>query len=447
MAPALIVGATLIALTVRAEAQARFELRSGGAYPFPGLDADFYNTPSPVFADIDDDGDYDTIVGDYLGFLDFFENTSSPNAAPMFLYRLGDSNPIEKVEVAAFSAPSFADLDNDGDLDAIVGEYVEFETPVLHYFRNEGSSRSPLLVKKLGLANPLGNLTFPDSPMPALADIDGDRDFDLVVGTADGDIRYFQNSGNFLFPSFTERTGNFNPFNGLKAGEGGNFSAPAFADVDRDGDIDMISGSYEGLLFYFENIGSTRLPRYISRTGVLNPFAQIDTGILSDPTIADLDGDGDVDLLVAGYDGLLRYYENTDPGPASLFSAWQAANFSLPVDAALAVETADPDKDGRSNLVEFGLRTSPRIRSYSPVIRPIINTNGLLSFTATIRDDPGLTVTVEFSDSPEFTESTMVQPIINDPVPGDKIKTATFIDTMPAVGKRERYMRLVFELD
>lgn len=448
LASTLVVSAPLAIMTSKVEAQARFELRSGGANPFIGLQPDFFFTPSPFLADVDDDGDYDVIVGDDVGFLDYFENTSSQNAAPSFLYRAGDSNPFETIDVGDFSAPTFADLDNDGDLDAIVGEYTEYETPTLNYFENEGSNRSPLLVQKTGLANPLNGLSFPEVPLPALADIDGDRDFDLVLGTKDGSFSYLLNIGNIVSPNFVQRSGSLNPFNGLNIA-GDSFSAPAIADVDRDGDLDMVSGSYEGTLFYYENLGSSRLPRYVNRTGTRNPFSQIDVGRLSDPTLADLDGDGDVDLVVGeGYfDGLLRYYENTDPGPVSGFPAWQAANFNLPDEAALATATADPDQDGRSNLVEFGLRSSPRVRGYFPIIRPLLNVNGLLSFTLGVRDDPGLTITAEFSDSPDFLDSTIIQPIINDPNPGDDLKTATFIDELTASEKRERYMRLVFELD
>ena len=387
------------------------------------------------------------MVGDDVGLIDYFENTASPRTPPNFLFRPGDSNPFDGIDVGDFSRPAFADLDNDGDLDAIIGEYTKYETPTLNYFRNEGSKHSPFLVQRLGLLSPVNRLPLPEVPMPVLVDLDGDGDIDMIIGTRDGDFRYFQNTGNRIAPTFTERTGALNPFNRLTVGLD-SFSVPALADLDRDGDLDMVSGCYEGVLYYFENAGTSRIPRFTARTGAANPFDDIDVGSLSDPALADLDGDGDVDLVVGEgyYDGLLRYFENTDPGRQSGFSAWQKLHFPSAADVALATLEADPDGDGRSNLVEFGLRTNPRFRSFFPVINPIINLNGVLVQTVGIRDDPALLVFAEFSDSPQFNNPTIVTPVINDLVPGDDVKTATFIDTIIAAGSQQRYMRLVFEL-
>jgi hypothetical protein len=453
MASTLVVSVPMVTMIESADAQATFELRNGADNPFDGLAPDFFYTPSPTLADVDGDGDLDVIVGDDVGVIDYFENTASPRTPPNFLFRPGDSNPFEGIDVGDFSGPAFADLDNDGDLDAIIAEYTQYETPTLNYYRNEGSTRSPFLVQRLGLLSPVNRLPLPEVPMPALVDLDGDGDIDMIIGTRDGDFRYFQNTGNRIAPTFTERTGTLNPFNSLTVGVD-SFSVPALADLDRDGDLDMVSGCYEGILYYFENTGTSRIPRFTARTGAANPFDDIDVGSLSDPALADLDGDGDVDLVVGEgyYDGLLRYFENTDPGPQSGFPAWQKLHFPLPADAALAAPEADPDADGQSNLVEFGLRTSPRIRSYVSIISPTLNDNAVLAYTIAVRDDSALLVFAEFSDSPEFNNPTIVNPtivnpVINDPVPGDDVKTATFIDTIIAAGSQQRYMRLVFELE
>ena len=442
MVSAFAIGSPLGVLPDRASAQAEFRLRTGAANPLTGID--LFLVPSPFLADVDDDGDFDLVVGDYFGDLTYLENTAPENAPPRFQFRPGDANPFETINVGDFSAPTFADLDNDGDLDAIVGESRSEDA--VNYFRNDGNNRAPFLQEQTGVSSPVDGLEMPGIPMPVLVDLDGDRDADLVLGTDIGDFRYFQNTGSFLTPSFSERRGILNPFNNLSVQSG--LSTPAFADLDRDGDFDLVSGEYNGQISYFENTGSARLPRFAPRAGTENPFDQIDVGLLSDPTLADLDGDGDADLVVGEgyYDGLLRYYENIDPGPVSGFPQWQRLNFTFPGEASLAVPEADPDNDGRSNLVEFGLRTGPRRATFVPVISPIINTNGVLSYTIAIRDDPALVVVAEFSNSPSFEDAIEVFPVINDPVPGDLVKTATFIDIIGSAGERERYMRLVFRL-
>ena len=80
--------------------------------PF-GLDnVGFYANPS--FADLDRDGDLDAFIGDNLGNTKYFENTGSL-VSPAFSAL--SNNPFGLADVGIKAAPSFADLDGDGDLD------------------------------------------------------------------------------------------------------------------------------------------------------------------------------------------------------------------------------------------------------------------------------------------------------------------------------------------
>ena len=56
------------------------------------------------------------------------------------------------------------------------------------------------------------------SSTPSFADLDGDGDLDAVVGEAVGTLHYFENTGSAIAPAFTERTGAANPFNGVGVG-------------------------------------------------------------------------------------------------------------------------------------------------------------------------------------------------------------------------------------
>ena len=57
-------------------------------------------------------------------------------------------------------------------------------------------------------------------------------DLDLVLGSGDGLLNYIENTGTSTAPVFVLRTGSANPFDGINVGE---FSTPAFSDIDGDG--------------------------------------------------------------------------------------------------------------------------------------------------------------------------------------------------------------------
>ena len=189
---------------------------------------------------------------------------------------------------------------------------------------------------------------------PSFADLDGDGDLDAIVGEIDGNLHYFENTGSATAPAFTEQTGAANPFDGVDVGV---TSAPSFADLDGDGDLDAVVGENDGILNYFENTGSATAPAFTEHTGAANPFNGVDVGGLSTPSFADLDGDGDLDAVVGEYDGILNYFENTGsanapPSPSrpappirSTASMWgPSARPASPTSTATATSTPSSGK-------------------------------------------------------------------------------------------------------
>jgi hypothetical protein len=75
--------------------------------------------------------------------------------------------------------------------------------------------------------------------------------------------------------AFAEQTGAANPFNTVDVGTD---STPSFADLDGDGDLDALVGGNTGTLRYFENTGSAIAPAFTERTGAANPFNTFDVG-------------------------------------------------------------------------------------------------------------------------------------------------------------------------
>ncbi|KAH8052004.1 hypothetical protein JL722_10451 [Aureococcus anophagefferens] len=363
---------------------------TGAVSPFDGIDVGW--SSKPALADVDGDGDLDLVLGEDYGTLFYYENVGSA-ASPSYEAVTGAANPFDGIYVGQYSAPALADLDSDGDLDLVVGEYygslyyygepysggvlnyfeivgsatspsyeavtgaanpfdgIYVDYGVLFYYENVGNAESPSFEARTGTANPFDGIDVGSRSEPALADVDGDGDLDLVVGEKYGAFYYYENVGNAASPTYAARTGSASPFDGIDVGAR---SKPAFADVDGDGDLDLVVGEHDGILFYYENVGSATSPSYAARTGSANPFDGIDVSYYSAPAFADLDDDGDLDLVVGEHDGILFYYENvgnaTSPsyeavtGAANPFGGIDVGWFSAPA-------LADLDGDGDLDLV------------------------------------------------------------------------------------------------
>ncbi len=94
-------------------------------------------------------------------------------------------------------------------------------------------------------------------------------------------------------------------------------TALSLGDVDGDGDLDLILGDNDGTLYYYENTGTSTSPTYVARTDSDNPFDGFNLGGDSTPSLGDVDGEGDLDLVVGSDDGdgVISYLENPNALP------------------------------------------------------------------------------------------------------------------------------------
>ncbi len=160
------------------------------------------------------------------------------------------------------------------------------------------------------------------------ADVDGDTDTDILSAfESDGKIIWFENDGN-EDPSFTSHT--------ITTTAEGARSIYA-GDVDRDGDLDIFSAStFDDTITWYENSG-TQNPNFTSRT------ITADADRPRSVYLADIDGDGDTDILSAasGRDGKIAWYEN-DGSPEPDFTT---RTISTDVLGAASVFAVDVDGD------------------------------------------------------------------------------------------------------
>ena len=248
--------------------------------------------------------------GAQFGGLKYFLNTGT-TTAPVFVQQTGEANPLAGVNPSTpgWMTPTFADLDGDGDRDLILGE----NDGHLFYFQNTGSAATPVFAQQTGAGNPFDDVDVGNLSAPTFADLDDDGDFDAVVGAEGGGFTYLKNIGTVTEPLFVQQTGSNNPFEGMNAGGSGR-TTPNFVDLDGDGDFDVIVGtSASGTVQYFMNTGTASAPVFTQQTGANNPFSGISLGFDLLPAAGDINGDGRPDVVVGEGDGTLNFLLNTPP--------------------------------------------------------------------------------------------------------------------------------------
>ena len=282
---------------------------TGSASPF-GLGNSSPGFGSVALADIDGDHDLDLFSGTTDGKILYFQNTSI-TTTPAFAAEK-TTNPFAISSVGGGigdSKPTLADIDGDGDLDLITG----VSNGQIAIQLNTGSATNPAF--GAASTNPYGITSTSGYAIPTLVDIEGDGDLDLFVGNSDGNILFFRNTGSSSAPSFAAAT--TNPF-GIS--DIGDRSAPAFADVDADADLDLLIGRSDGNILFFENTAASHSSNPAYRSPVILPNA--DNGGDASPALVDLNGDGKLDLLVSN---ATSFYLNTWIGTAYLVPVTSAS--------------------------------------------------------------------------------------------------------------------------
>jgi len=265
-------------------------------------------------SDLDLDGSVDLYYGDFFSHSLFPLPNHGSVGAPDLDCGSGLFPPDGSLQTAGFNQATFADIDADGDPDLFVAVLNSRTRNSFWQYRNDGVPGAPdfTFVTK----DYLFTLDVGQNARPAYADLDGDLDPDLVIGNNEGQLWCFLNEGSILAPVYRLSDTAF-------AGISGNFSyAPAFADIDADGDPDLLLGRFDGRVIVFANDAGA--------------FAPVDTLTASQyavPAAGDVDGDGDFDLVVGKGNGSLTLFRNTGT-PA-------APQFVKETDAYLAADAGD----------------------------------------------------------------------------------------------------------
>lgn len=266
-------------------------------------------------ADIDGDGDRDILaVANANSWVQWWENVDGT----------GTSWIKHSIEEQWGNAQSVigADLDSDGDQDVLAT--ASWEDDVTWWENVSGTG----LVWQQHLIS-----GFFDGASSALAaDLDGDGDMD-VIGAADqaDDIIWWENDDG-QGTSWPEH---------LVAGDFTGANDVYVLDMDADGDMDILGAAhYDGICFW-ENVDGTGM------SWTAHPVTET-FGVATSVTGGDLDGDGDMDVIgVSNSEDRFTWWENVD-GPGTV---WMEHDISVGLEAPQQVSCADLDEDGDLDLL------------------------------------------------------------------------------------------------
>jgi hypothetical protein len=326
----------------------------------------------PGIDDLDGDGDLDILVYNFAvgGGIEYHKNLSFENTGTCGLeferitkywgdflececdlFAFGDElcediEPNARTKHIGGKTLATLDFDNDGDKEVLVGQE---DCQPLYYLENIGNPDEALM-REFSLEfpdqnNPISYFTFPAS---YYEDLDGDGLKDLISSTNfssnhdngidfSNSFWFYKNIGSSSLPEFEFVAKDYLQSDMIDLGES---ASPAFADYDRDGDMDLFvgflgspeNGQLIGGIWFFQNTGTASKPS----------FSLLDEDYLGIKDLgfshlklqfADINNDGNSDLILMGSSdgskGNIRIFFNQS---SNIFSFDKNASFVIPIE-------------------------------------------------------------------------------------------------------------------
>ncbi len=253
------------------------------------------------------------------------------------------------------------DANGDSKYDMLIGDVT---CNNMYLVVNGTDNQNPVMIQNYKNYPPNHPIILETFPAAFHLDVnnDGLKDLIATVNTSNASlnnnhVQLYLNDGTNSVNAYQHQSDNFMLSDMVDVGEG---SSPEFVDYNNDGLLDIVisntgywqgSGVYKTGLALYKNIGSQELAKYelVSRDWM--NFSILNIANMA-PSFADLDNDGDLDMICGASDGTLHFFRN-NAGPntsldlqyiANYFGTIDVGNFSTPF-------VYDFNGDGKKEIV------------------------------------------------------------------------------------------------
>lgn len=274
--------------------------------------------------DIDHDQDKDILMGDVScnNILFLYNTGTATNAVISDTTRLFPNYPgkssANAIKINNFPCVYYNDFDNDGKKDLLASPNLSAgeNYNCLWFYKNIGTPTkdSFVFVQKNFLID--RSLDVGEGALPLIIDINQDGKKDLLIGNLGyyntllpnsnvSTLSYYQNIGTLSNPQYSLITRdylNLSVWNKLNL-------SPTAGDIDGDGDIDLIIGDAQGKIHWLENTAGSGNPCNFSITHQ-NAFGINASSPPAYPFLFDVNEDGKQDLIIGNKQNRMAYYEN-----------------------------------------------------------------------------------------------------------------------------------------